>query len=177
MAVQETLTIRKTSERDGAAVWELVRGAGTLDLNSAYCYLLLCDRYRDTCAIAVQEGRVVGFVSAFIAQDRPDTLFVWQIAVDAAVRGRGVATELLRDIAEGCGNRSKIRYIEATVSPSNRASNRLFERYAASRGAELAYYDGGYAAALFPVGQAHEDEPLLRIGPLEQGHSDLRKTR
>jgi len=166
MAVQETLTTRMTSERDGAAVWELVRDAGTLDLNSAYCYLLLCDRYRDTCAVAEQEGRVVGFVSAFFAQDRPDTLFVWQIAVDAAMRGRGVATGLLRDIAERRGNRGRIRYIEATVSPSNRASHRLFERYAASRGAALAYPAGGYAAALFPAGKAHEDEPLLRIGPL-----------
>ena len=163
------VTARAPDARDGAAVWELVRRAGTLDLNSAYCYLLLCDRFGDTCAVAEREGKLVGFASAFFAQDRPDTLFVWQIAVDAGLRGQGVGAALLHAIAARPANRSRMRGIEATVSPSNEASNRLFRRFAASCGAALTYGDGGYGAKLFPSGTAqtaHEDEPLLRIGPI-----------
>jgi L-2,4-diaminobutyric acid acetyltransferase len=166
MRTHTTVSVREPAAQDGAAVWELVRRAGTLDLNSAYCYLLLCDRFRDTCAVAEQEGQIVGFVSAFFSKDRPDTLFVWQIAVDGAMRGQGIGAALLRGIVERPECRSRTRWVEATVSPSNLASNRLFQRFAEERQAALTAADGGYEAKLFPAGAAHEDEPLLRIGPL-----------
>ena len=167
MHAQLSVTVRQPVPQDGAAVWELIRRAGTLDLNSAYCYLLLCDRFGDTCAVAEQEGRLIGFVSAFFSADRPDTLFVWQIGVDDAYRGQGIGASLIRAVIERPACRSRIRYIEATVSPSNRASNRLFERLADDLKVRLAHADDGYEAALFPVGTAHEDEPLIRIGPLQ----------
>ncbi len=167
MHTQLSVTIRQPVPQDGAAVWDLIRRAGTLDLNSAYCYLLLCDRFGDTCAVAEQEGQLVGFVSAFYSAARPDTLFVWQIAVDDALRGQGIGATLLREVIDRPASRARIRYIEATISPSNRASNRLFERLAGDLKAGLTYADGGYEAALFPAGTAHEDEPLIRIGPLE----------
>jgi L-2,4-diaminobutyric acid acetyltransferase len=87
--------------------------------------------------------------------------------VDDAYRGQGIGASLIREVIARPACRSRIRYIEATVSPSNRASNRLFERLAGDLKAGLAHADGGYEAALFPAGNAHEDEPLIRIGPLQ----------
>ena len=54
-------------------------------------------------------------------------------------------------------------WVETTVGPGNRASRMLFSRLAARLGAplgETALFD----AALFGA-DAHEAEPLLRIGP------------
>lgn len=159
------MNIRKTTAADGAEVWELIRAAGTLDLNSAYCYLLLCDAFGDSCRVASVEGRLAGFVSAFLRPDRPDTLFVWQIAVHPDFRGQGIGSLMLEDVTRSFSGR--IRYVEATVSPSNAASNRLFERFALQAAAELRHLDElGYKAECFPAGISHEDEPLVRIGPL-----------
>jgi L-2,4-diaminobutyric acid acetyltransferase len=56
------------------------------------------------------------------------------------------------------------RFIEATVTPDNVASDRLFAAFARDRGAKLErrpLLDG----ELFPG--AHEPEVLYRIGPLK----------
>lgn len=61
-----------------------------------------------------------------------------------------------------------ISAIETTVTPDNRASDRLFTAFAARHGAALereVLFDGG----LFPDGDgegAHQPEVLYRIGPL-----------
>lgn len=157
-------TIRETTADDGAAVWSLVRRAGTLDLNTPYCYLLLCDAFRGTCRVAESDGRIVGFVSALIRPDRPDTLFFWQIAVEPAMRGQGLGLALLRDAFRGAAGR--VHFVEATVSPSNRASGKLFEAFARELEAVLVRGDGGYRADDFPTETEHEEEPLLRIGPI-----------
>jgi len=60
-------------------------------------------------AVAVEEGRVVGFVSAvhYIHPDKPrPELWINEIGVAATHRGRGLGTRLLRavfDVAQGLG--------------------------------------------------------------------------
>ncbi|WP_233531069.1 diaminobutyrate acetyltransferase [Paenibacillus alkalitolerans] len=158
------LRIRKPDETDGAGIWELVRNSGTLDVNSAYCYLMLGKYYNDTCAIAEIGGRPVGFVTGFRAPSRPDTWFVWQIAVDKEARGKGIARKLLDHVLERAENRD-LQYIEATISPSNERSQSLFLGFARDRNVECRIADG-FASQLFPGG-AHEDEMLFRIGPIK----------
>jgi L-2,4-diaminobutyric acid acetyltransferase len=155
---------RRPTLADGRRVWALVKAAGTLDLNSAYLYLLLCDHFADSCVLAELDGELVGFVTAYLPPGRNDTLFVWQVGVSPAARGRGVAKGLLTELLarEAC---REVRWIETTVSPSNTASRALFASLARRLGTELAErpYMG---EALFPPGGGHEAEPLLRLGPL-----------
>ena len=47
---------RKPEAKDGARVWELIGDTGTLDLNSAYCYILLGDYFNE----GKTDRRVVG---------------------------------------------------------------------------------------------------------------------
>jgi len=156
-------TIRKANVHDGKRIWKLVSESGRLDVNSAYCYIMLTEYFRDTCLVAEKDGEAVGFVSAFLQPAKPETLFVWQIAVAEAHRGHGIADSLLSAlVAEECCRR--VRFVEATVSPDNRPSKRLFEKLARKLGAPLAAGEG-FAASLFP-GEAHEDERLIRIGPI-----------
>jgi diaminobutyrate acetyltransferase len=105
---------------------------------------------------------VAGFVSGYLRPEAPDTLFVWQVAVHPRYRGRRVALAMLhslwlRHIPAG------LMFVEATVTGSNVASDRLFAAFAAMVGAPLAR-SAMFDAALFPVD--HEGELLYRIGPL-----------
>ncbi|MDG0809129.1 diaminobutyrate acetyltransferase [Cohnella rhizosphaerae] len=162
--MQETIVLRQPQASDGAGAWRLVRRAGRLDVNSAYGYLMLCDMFRATCVIAESEGTPIGFVSAFVKPENRDTLFVWQVAVDPEHRGKGLGAAMLSELIQRAYS-EPIRYMEATVSESNAASRRMFERFAASMGSPCGYAEGGYPAELFP-GSGHDGEPLLRIGPL-----------
>lgn len=154
----------KPEADDGADVWQLVKSTGVLDLNSAYSYIMLCDYFSDTCVIArhAESHEIAGFVSAFVHPEKRDTLFVWQIATAKSYRGLGIGSRLLREALnrEACNN---VRYIEATISPSNTASRALFSRLALQLNARSEESEG-YSSHLFP-GEVHEDERLIRIGP------------
>jgi L-2,4-diaminobutyric acid acetyltransferase len=157
---------RRPREADGAAVWEIVRDAPPLDLNSAYCYLVLCRDFGETCLVAEDGDRVVAFVTAYRMPDRPDTLFVWQIGVDADHRGAGLASRLLKDLLARPGCRG-VRFLETTIGPSNRASRALFQGLARDLGTRFDEA-GGFGADVFP-GPGHEPEVRHRIGPLDAG--------
>ncbi|HKJ08757.1 MAG TPA: diaminobutyrate acetyltransferase [Gammaproteobacteria bacterium] len=159
-----SITYRKSTLQDGPAVWTLVKNSGVLDVNSSYCYLLLCQDFAETCVVAEMGGKLVGFVTAYRPPGREDVLFVWQIGVDGAARGRGVASTLLDTLLslDACQN---ITYIETTISPSNKPSRALFQSLA--RRLDTAIDESeGFAAELFPEG-AHEPERLFRLGPLK----------
>jgi L-2,4-diaminobutyric acid acetyltransferase len=148
---------------DAEGIWRLVRECKPLDLNSCYAYMLLCRDFPATCAVAEGEpGRPAAFVSGYIPPGRPDVLFVWQVAVDPAFRGRGLARSLIRDILgrEAC---TGVRYIETTVSPSNKPSDALFQGLAAGLPAPLQRLPG-FDKSLFGSSD-HEEEILYRIGP------------
>tara|TARA_B100000029_G_scaffold505053_1_gene585052 strand:+ start:2316 stop:2882 length:567 start_codon:yes stop_codon:yes gene_type:complete len=158
------LEIRSPTTKDGAQIWQLVRETGVLDLNSAYLYLLLCRDFCDTCLVAVQEGRAVGFVSSYRLPCDPSVLFVWQVGVASNAKRQGVGLRLLRELIER--NARSLTAIEATVSPSNVASRRLFESLARVLGVSVVDVpNGGFNADDFPPGD-HETEPRIRISPL-----------
>lgn len=165
-----TTRLRAPTARDGAAMWALVHEAGTLDPNSAYLYVLLADRFADTCAVAERDGRLVGMLTGFRPPRDPSTYFVWQVGVSPSARGEGLAGRLLDEVV---ARHPEVRFLEATVSPSNAASDALFSGFARRHGAPL-HRDKGYGAELFPRphgGAAHEPEPLLRIGPFSASGS------
>lgn len=159
-----SITYRKSTLEDGPDVWSLVKNSGVLDVNSSYCYLLLCQDFADTCVVAEMDGRLVGFVTAYLPPARNGVLFVWQIGVDSAARGRGVASALLDTLLslDACQD---IAYIETTISPSNEPSRALFQSLARRLDTGIEESDG-FAAELFPEG-GHEPEHLFRLGPLK----------
>jgi L-2,4-diaminobutyric acid acetyltransferase len=153
---------RSPLQRDARSLHELTAASGTLDLNSRYTYLLICNHFSGTSVVAECEGRVVGFVSGYRLPEHSDTLFIWQITVDPQLRGRGIAREMLntlvrRQLPQG------VRFVEATVSPGNEFSRRLFWGLA-HRFSTGCTETQGYDASLF-LPQVHEAEPLIRIGP------------
>lgn len=150
---------------DGAALWRLAKDSKTLDLNSSYSYLLWCRDFAGTSAVARGAGgEPVGFLTGYVRPDRPGTLLVWQVAVDSAHRGLGIAAALLDGLTARLTAERRITEIETTISPGNTASERLFTSFAARHGAEVTR-EVLFPADLFPDGP-HDPEVLYRIGPL-----------
>ncbi|MGA5496004.1 diaminobutyrate acetyltransferase [Streptomyces cinereoruber] len=151
---------------DGADLWRIARGSGELDLNSPYSYLLWCRDFADTTAVARDAtGRPVGFVTGYLRPDAPGTLFVWQVAVEDSHRGSGVAGALLDALSARVAAEHGLDRVEATVTPGNLASDRMFRSYARRHGAEVTR-EVLFPAASFPTA-GHEAEVLYRISPLD----------
>lgn len=147
---------------EGSALHRITRESETLDVNSCYAYLLWCRDFADTSVVARRDESVVGFITGYIRPDASDTLFVWQVAVDSAQRGGGVATQMLDHLLRRVSAQG-VYYLETTITPDNTASINLFT--ALARDAEASVQ----RSPLFTsdlLGAEHEPEELYRIGPV-----------
>ncbi|GAA3179862.1 MULTISPECIES: diaminobutyrate acetyltransferase [Streptomyces] len=164
-AAQADLQIDRPTVADGAALWRIAKDSKVLDLNSSYSYLLWCRDFAATSAVARDgRGEPIGFVSGYLRPDSPRTLLVWQVAVDEAHRGRGLAASLLDGLVARTAAEHAVDTVETTITPGNTASERLFTAFAERHGALLereVLFDAGQ----FPDG-SHDPEVLYRIGPL-----------
>ncbi|MFW6363854.1 MAG: diaminobutyrate acetyltransferase [Spirochaeta sp.] len=151
--------------QDGAAIWTIVRDSGVLDLNSSYCYLMMGQYFSRSCIIARDEATatVAGFIIGFRPPEDQQTLFVWQVAVSRDFQGQGIATRMLMHLLAS-QPQDEVRFIEATISPSNTASQALFIGAAGKLAAEYSVADL-FPAEWFPGGGVHEPEQRYRIGP------------
>lgn len=159
----DIITLRKPRASDGHALHELVARCAPLDQNSVYCNLLQCSDFADT-AIAAETptGELVGFISGYRPPARPDTLFVWQVAVDSRCRGQKLGQKMLLALVERLAP-GGVNHIETTITPGNLASEKLFARVFATLSAPVE------KRVLFSRQEhfagEHEDEVLYRAGP------------
>lgn len=160
-AGQAVPVFRMARPEDGAKMWELVREMGGLELNTAYFYVLFCIDFAETCVVAEVDGEMAGFVLGHRPPKRPDAIFVWQVGVAPWMRKQGLARRLIDAFIE---QNPDARWLEASVTPENTASRKLFRSVARDRdvGCEVLDFMG---APLFP--NSHEAEDLFRIGPFE----------
>lgn len=160
------LSLRQPVRGDGAALYELIAACPPLDLNSRYAYMLLCEHFAETCIIAEADGKLVGAVTAYVPPGRLDTLFVWQVAVAQPMRGQQLGRRMLEHLLQHCITAHRIKWLEATISPGNHASQKLFTKLAARHGA------GCTTSALFSADDfgesGHEEECLYKLGPWGQ---------
>jgi L-2,4-diaminobutyric acid acetyltransferase len=147
---------------DAGAIHSLIQRCPPLDVNSRYCYALICHEHADTSVVAVSGPRVVGFISAYVRPSAKNTVFVWQVAVDRSARGQGLGGRMLDFVVDQVRGEG-VTHLETTVSPSNAASSGMFESLARRLEARIT------RAPLFPAelfgSEDHEAEDLLRIGP------------
>jgi diaminobutyrate acetyltransferase len=142
-------------------MWQIARDSALLDLNSSYSYALWCRDFAGTSAVARTGETVVGFVIGYVRPQAADTLMIWQVAVDEAHRGRGIATALLDDVVRRAA-KTGVTHLETTIASDNHASIALFTALAARRHASVdrspLFHPEHFAGA-------HDDEDLFRIGP------------
>jgi L-2,4-diaminobutyric acid acetyltransferase len=149
---------------DAGAVWALVRESGVLDVNSSYCYLVLCKYFKETSVVVRQGDRLAGFLTALLPPADGSRLFVWQVGVSAADRGHGLAKQMLRHLLTRPVCRG-VTHLETTVSPGNIPSRALFASLARELNTSLQECET-YAPQLFPEPD-HEPEQRLLLGPFD----------
>lgn len=157
---------RQPTRSDGDALHSLIASCPPLDLNSTYAYLLLCEHHADTCVIAESAGKIAGVITGYRHPQRPDTLFVWQVAVSPEFRRQSLAARMLEQLFANGSSNGGYRYIETTVSPDNAPSHNLFQQFAKRHGVALEI-SPLFAASDFGSGH-HQAEPLYRLGPWSQ---------
>lgn len=150
---------RKPTLNDGAALWRMAKDSQVLDLNSSYTYLLWCRDFAETSVVATIDDEPAGFVTGYVRPDEPDTLMVWQVAVNQAFRGQKLAATMLDELA----GRLDSDFVETTITDDNAASMRLFSSFAERRNVPLER-DPLFTRSMYPDG--HDTEFLFRIGPL-----------
>lgn len=143
-------------------MWRMASDSATLDVNPPYAYLLWCRDFAATSVIAHIDDRPAGFLTGYRRPEQPDTVMTWQIAVSSAHRGAGVAGRML-DHLVGRLQPDGVTNLEASITPDNVASQRLFSAFARRWNAPLERNEL-FGSELFPVD--HASEQLFRIGPL-----------
>ncbi|PRO66579.1 diaminobutyrate acetyltransferase [Alkalicoccus urumqiensis] len=159
--VLDSFTLGQPTKEDGQGMWALAKKT-SLDLNSAYKYIMMAEYFSDTCVVAEEDDSVVGFITGFIQPENPDTVFVWQVGVDSSQRGKGLAYKMLDELMNRDVTKD-VKYLEATITKDNVASQSLFKKLARE-------YDTSYEVTeTFPADVFPEDidkaEYTYRIGP------------
>lgn len=125
------ILLRHPQSTDGYHVNRLIDRCKPLDTNSTYCNLLQCSHFADTCMLAEdqEDNSLLGFISAYRKPAEPNTLFVWQVAIDKRARGEGLARTLLTNLlaSDACAG---VTHLETTITADNAASWGLFESFA-----------------------------------------------
>ncbi|MCJ2180699.1 diaminobutyrate acetyltransferase [Novosphingobium album (ex Hu et al. 2023)] len=155
--------MRSPTAEDGPAVTALIAASPPLDPNSAYCNLLQCSDFAGTCVVAECEGRIAGWISGYRPPSHPERFFVWQVAVSASARGRGLGGRMLDWlIAQPAVHDATT--LTTTITENNPASWALFTAFARRHGAELTKSERFTRDAHFSG--AHDTEWQASIAPL-----------
>ena len=93
-----SLRIGPPASADGADVHDLIAACPPLDTNSLYMNLIQTTHFAGTCALAREDGEVIGWVSGHIPPEEPEVFFLWQVAVGEKARGKRIPKRLVADI-------------------------------------------------------------------------------
>ena len=163
--MNSSILFRIPQKKDAKRIVDLIKIGGTLDLNSEYLYLLQTTHFNETCCVAVCEDEIIGFVSGYLVPNEEEKLFIWQVAVSSKFRGQNLAKQIIMDIFNRNNSKKQIKYILSTVSPSNKSSQRVFEKVSIDFDTDIK------SKTLFSLNyfiDAHEEEVQYLIGPITQ---------
>lgn len=121
------VTVRSADQNDYLSVYEFVSTCPPLEHYYEHFYKIILRYFGDTCFIAEENGRIVGFLLGFFSQKHKKTCFLWQIGVALSHRGKGISSLLLEAVEKKCLDRG-IQRIELTVDPENIKSKKFFEK-------------------------------------------------
>jgi len=156
--------IRSVTIKDIGEVYKLlVANRPYVGLNSRYTYFLLAKDFFETCIIAEHENNIIAFSSGYVPPRKQDTFFSWEVVVNKDYRGNGLQKRMLLHQIK----KTKAKYFEGTVNPSNEVAKRNFRELAKCLNAKceenILFSEEDFE------NDGHEAEILFRIGPITRG--------
>ncbi len=155
------MDIRNCEETDVDEIRKFVKRSKPLDLHTVFAYWILFKYFDDTCFVLEEGGRIIGFVSGVISSKQPEILYLWQIGIDPAYRGRRHAEALIKKEVEiarvkGC------RCLQVTIAPDNAPSYNTFSRFARDHG--LSFFKTGEVDVFDSLADRKTFEDLYEMG-------------
>jgi len=140
----------------------MVNATPHLDNNSDYLYALMCTRFAQNSAVAVQGNEVIAFLTGFRCPTSPETYFLWQTATKPRHGVPNLGINLIHyaamnEIAKGA------RAIEASVDAENAPITVLMKILNKRLGGEISTNILFSSETLSTNGNDHHDETLYRI--------------
>lgn len=158
-------TFEVPNKRDGKEVYQLIKSCPPLDVNSKYAYFLLCDHFADSSIIVrdtANSDKIVGFIGGYRKPNEPETLFVWQIAVSEECRGQKLSHMMLERLLQ-VHNPVTIENVEATFTPSNKASYHFFNNFGTAKGGQVVVDDYLDESDFAEGSSTHEAEKRIKL--------------
>lgn len=162
--VTSLIEFRLPTAQDGYAITALIQSSPPLDTNSAYCNLLQCSHFAQTCVVAELNNQIVGWLSAYRPPEQVNCIFVWQMAVHPNARGLGLANRMLHHLL-GRHAVLGVEYLHTTITQDNAASWSVFKRFAKTH--QLALQQSPYFEKEHHFQGVHDTEYLVAIGPFD----------
>ncbi|KLV04656.1 2,4-diaminobutyric acid acetyltransferase [Photobacterium aquae] len=131
----ENWAFRSPTISDGDQIHALIASCPPLDTNSAYCNFLQSSHFNETCILATCDDTIAGFISGYLKPGCDGELFIWQVAVSPAYRGKGLAYSMLQALLRRPGL-DHVTTIETTITKNNHGSWRLFKKLARENGSK-----------------------------------------
>ena len=164
LALLSKLIFRQPNTKDGYEINQLIKNCSPLDQNSAYCNLLQCSHFSESCIIAEIDNKILGWISGYQIPNNQKQLFIWQVAVHPDARGLGVAKKMLENLLNR-ENLIKINFLNTTITENNKASWSLFKGFALSKQTKLVKTP--FFEKKIHFNNKHETEFLVSIGPFD----------
>ena len=162
---KDVVTIEAPRSEDGAAVHDLIAACPPLDTNSLYMNLIQTTHFANTCALAREDGEVIGWVSGHIPPEEPDVFFLWQVAIGEKARGKRIPKRLVADIFSRPSCKD-VRFLKTTITPDNEASWGLFKSIA--RWLDAPLQESPFFDEDKHFKGRHDSEILVTIGPFDR---------
>lgn len=139
--------IRAAREGDLCSIRCIVDAIRDLDKHTTYTYWVARKMFPELFLVADIKEQVVGFT---FGVQKNDCVFLWQVGVLENFRHHGIASRLIHEFINQAKQRGAVEML-VTISPSNRASKRVFESVAKDSNSELLLVGSTEPYDLFPI--------------------------
>lgn len=121
------MLVRNAFENDFIAIGDRARDWGDIVIERETIYHLMTKHFRQTCFVAEDRQRMIGYLLGFRSQSAPDEAYMHLIQVDPAMRGNGIGRRMFRQFedavrAMGC------KKIVTTSRPQNKLAVAFYRR-------------------------------------------------
>ena len=131
-----SINIRQSREQDTNDIFDLVSKLSPLTQHTPYTYWNLFRNFANSCFIATDQQKPIGFITSHPTTTPPNEWFIWQVGILPKYRGSGLIDKLQDRVIEVANNSGAIA-ISTSIETDNPRSLAVFGRMADRLGTNL----------------------------------------